>query len=581
MKYNPIIPTTYPLNNCILNTGQGEEEKMHRLYRRVALMCAVLLAVSFSGFHTTSAIAMGSAEAAFVHAEGRMLVLRGEPYLIKGMAMGNDVWSNPTSAPVGDHDESSYQELSALGFNSVRFYLNYALFEDDANPYQYRQEGFNWLDQNIAWAKKHGIRLILNMHYPQGGYQSQGNGDSLWTDTENQMRLIALWTTIAERYADEETIIGYGLVNEPFPVGRTDARDGLLVWQELAQEITDSIRLVDSNHVIFVEKALGVKDPRTGIADWSLPDAEMFITIRDTNVVYEFHTYAPFNFTHQGFDWAGTRDIVSFYPNDDSYISGASWLSFNASDRAKTDSTGWQFLRSDPITIADRNANAVAFCFQAAGIGTDGIVYADDLYIEVLDENGETIRRIPCETEDYHGDFSFWTQNGEGEGSASDRTGFGDRHSLCIRGTTGDANLTLIRMEHTAGYQYRVSGYVKVESTAASAVIRLRLDAFDAQDIVTGSRNLLLQSVDSALSLSEQANCPVYCGEFGAGIHCFEQNRGGELWVAEYISILKEHNISFNYHLYYDGSFGLYYDLNGRRVRNDLLWQVFRDMIVD
>lgn len=554
---------------------------MSRPGRVLAGMAAVLLAVLLAVLCAVCASAMGSTEDAFVHTEGRILVLRGEPYLIKGMAMGNDVWSNPASVPAGDHDESSYRELSALGFNCVRFYLNYALFEDDADPYQYRQEGFDWLDQNIAWAKAHGIRLILNMHYPQGGYQPQGNGDALWTDRENQLRLIALWRAIAERYADEETIIGYGLVNEPLPMGRTDARDGLRIWGELAQEITDSIRSVDSNHVIFVEKALGVRDPVTGRTDWSLPDAELFVTIRDSNVVYEFHTYDPFSFTHQGFDWAGTRNTVSSYPNDDLYVSGAVWLSFSASDRAGTDSADWQFLRSGPITIPDRNANAVAFCFQAAGIGTDGVVYADDLYIEVLDANGETIRRVPCEAADYHGDFGFWSQNGEGEGSVSDRTGFGDHRSLCIRGTTGDANMTLIRMEHTAGTRYRVSGYVKVESAASSAVIRLRLDAFDAQGIAAGSRNLLLRSVESALALSEQEDCPVYCGEFGAGIHCFEQNRGGELWAAEYIVILKEHDISFNYHAYYDGSFGLYYDLNGTRVRNDRLWQVFRELIPD
>lgn len=115
--------------------------------------------------------------AGFIRTDGKLLVdENGKQYLIKGMAIGNNVWSNPTTAPAQDHDAASYQELADMGFDSVRFYLNYAMFESDSKPYTYREEGFRWLDTNIAWAKAAGIRLVLNMHYPQGGYQSQGNG---------------------------------------------------------------------------------------------------------------------------------------------------------------------------------------------------------------------------------------------------------------------------------------------------------------------------------------------------------------------------------------------------------------------
>jgi endoglucanase len=101
---------------------------------------------------------------------------------------------------------------------SVRFYMNYGIFEDDTSPCSYKEDGFTWLDINIAAAKTYGIRLILNMHYPQGGFQSNGNGDALWNDRSNQLRLIALWKKIAGRYKDEDTVIGYGLVNEPVPL---------------------------------------------------------------------------------------------------------------------------------------------------------------------------------------------------------------------------------------------------------------------------------------------------------------------------------------------------------------------------
>ena len=64
--------------------------------------------------------------------------------------------------------------------NAVRFYMNYRTFESDAAPGKNLDDGWQWLDDNIAWAKRHGVYLILNMHVPPGGFQSLGNGKALW-----------------------------------------------------------------------------------------------------------------------------------------------------------------------------------------------------------------------------------------------------------------------------------------------------------------------------------------------------------------------------------------------------------------
>ncbi len=536
---------------------------------------AVLLAGLLLFLFAAGSFAKADSKKQFVCTQGRQFVLQGKPYLIRGIAMGNSVWSNPLTPPLGDHSEKSFRELADLGFNSVRFYLNYALFESDAAPYEYRQEGFDWIDRNLAWAKAHGIRLILNMHYPQGGYQSQGNGDLLWTVRENQERLKALWGKIAEYYADEEWIIGYGLVNEPIPIGKTSSRDGLRVWQNLAQEITDEIRRYDRNHVIFVEKVIGVKAYGGGEIDWSLPFADQFVTVKDTNTAYEFHTYDPFYYTHQGFDWAGTEGMSSGYPGDDFHVTGVEWLSCKDANHARPGAFGWQAIESGLVSVSDPKANAVALCFRAAGIGRDGCVRADDLVLDVYGKDGKLLRSVPCETAETHGNFTFWAQNGEGSGKQDPSAGFDDRQSICIRGTTGDANMTCICLAHAEGQKYKVRGQIQVEKASSGATITLRVDAYHAQAVSEGSRDLLWQSVADARAMSERLKCPLYCGEFGAGIHCFEENRGGTLWVADCISFLENAGISLNYHSFYDGSFGLYYDKYNNRVRNDALAQVF------
>lgn len=43
-----------------------------------------------------------------------------------------------------------------MGINTVRFYLNYGLFEEDGEPYRYKETG-----DNLEWAKKNGFGLYV------------------------------------------------------------------------------------------------------------------------------------------------------------------------------------------------------------------------------------------------------------------------------------------------------------------------------------------------------------------------------------------------------------------------------------
>ena len=105
-----------------------------------------------------------------------------------GSSFGNEVWTN-VRLPRRHHDEADYERIAAMGMNAVRFYMNYRTFEADAAPGKYLDDGWQWLDDNIAWAKRHGVYLILNMHVPPGGFQSLGNGKALWDRPEMQDRL--------------------------------------------------------------------------------------------------------------------------------------------------------------------------------------------------------------------------------------------------------------------------------------------------------------------------------------------------------------------------------------------------------
>lgn len=247
----------------------------------------------------------------FLHAVGRDLVDgQGRKVLLRGITFGNDVWANRWIPPPNHHREQDFRDLRGIGMNAIRFQLSYRYFEDDDEPFFYVSDGFAWLDRNLAWARAHGMYLVLNLHVPQGGFQPTGGGAALWNDPRNQDRFVALWKEIARRYKDEPALAGYGLLNEPVVAGEPDA------WERLARRTTAAIREVDPLHAIFLERRLGVMPAGGGTPDYADRNGRMnFFRLGDENVVYEFHFYDPLSFTHQGAQWMPSLTaLATSYP---------------------------------------------------------------------------------------------------------------------------------------------------------------------------------------------------------------------------------------------------------------------------
>ncbi len=245
----------------------------------------------------------------FVRREGNKLMLDGREIHLRGICFGNNVfegeWDNYHELPYTHHDEKDYMRIKSWGMNVIRFYMNYKTFEDDCRPFKYKQTGWEWLDRNIAWAKKYGIYLILDMHVPQGGTQYTNEGTGLWFNKKNQRRYMALWKAIAKRYANEKIIAGYDLLNEPVVTRSIDQ------WRDLANRTVKEIRSVDKNHVMVMECILGI------MTDWrSFHRAENIFLINDDNVLYSFHFYFPFSFSHQFAIWTGMKKGGKYPDND-------------------------------------------------------------------------------------------------------------------------------------------------------------------------------------------------------------------------------------------------------------------------
>jgi len=199
--------------------------------------------------------------------------------------------------------KSDIDSLHAWGFNSVRLPMHFNLFtlpvdeEPVAGKNTWLPVGFELTDSLIAWCRSNHMYVILDLHAAPGG---QGNDlnisdrdpskPSLWQSEANRQKTIALWQKIAARYANEPTVGGYDILNEPnwgFEDTLND-RNGLKEQKneplkQLLKDITQAIREVDKKHLIIIEGNGWGNNYHGMLGPW------------DNNMVLSFHKYWNYN----------------------------------------------------------------------------------------------------------------------------------------------------------------------------------------------------------------------------------------------------------------------------------------------
>ncbi|MGO8677793.1 MAG: glycoside hydrolase family 5 protein [Limisphaerales bacterium] len=170
-----------------------------------------------------------------------------------------------------DFTRADVDLLAKLGFNSIRLPMHYNLFTlpIEEEPVQgqdtWLTTGFALVDDLLSWCKANQMYLILDLHAAPGGQGKDANisdsdpaKPSLWESPLNRQKTVALWRKLAERYANETSIGGYDLLNEPNWTFEGKNKNGTQdssnkpLW-DLYQSITKAIREVDTNHMLIIE----------------------------------------------------------------------------------------------------------------------------------------------------------------------------------------------------------------------------------------------------------------------------------------------------------------------------------------
>jgi endoglucanase len=187
--------------------------------------------------------------------------------------------------------KADIDSLKSWGFNSVRLPMHYNLFtlpiEDEpvAGQQTWLTKGFELTDSLISWCAQNEMYVILDLHAAPGGqgYDAaisdyDATKPSLWESEDNRDKMVALWKRLAERYVDEQWVAGYDLLNEV----NWDLPGGVAL-RNLYEEATDSIRSVDTKHIIFIE------------GNWFANDFTGLTPPWDDNLVYSPHKYWSVN----------------------------------------------------------------------------------------------------------------------------------------------------------------------------------------------------------------------------------------------------------------------------------------------
>ena len=261
---------------------------------------------------------------------GRQLILHG--------------LNTSSSAKYGNYhpwilEQDVAKEDTAFGFNFVRYLTSWVAIEPQKDVYD--ENYLNELERRVNWYTSRGMYVMLDMHQDIYGALVGGNGAPDWaciTDGKQPITLpggtpwwlknidptaiaawrnfweyndnkflqdhyINAWLKIVERFKNNSFVIGYDLMNEPWPGDPLKAfLTGEFEKKELPalyNRLIPAIRAIDKNKYIFLEP---LPAPVTFGFPTNLPKVSDSRTTQ--HLVYAPHCY-PYD-THEGNGYTAT-----------------------------------------------------------------------------------------------------------------------------------------------------------------------------------------------------------------------------------------------------------------------------------
>ncbi|MCB0658688.1 MAG: cellulase family glycosylhydrolase [Saprospiraceae bacterium] len=183
----------------------------------------------------------------------------------------------PTEIQFTQYTKHDFEQIQSLGCDVIRLPINLHYMTSGAPDYTLDPLFLSFLDQVVQWAADLKMYLILDNH---------SFDPSVNTETSVGPVLQKVWAQMAEHYVSASDYILYEVLNEPHGISDED-------WNAIQKQVIQTIRSKDTKHWIVV-----------GGAGWnSYWNLDAIPDLGDDKLIYTFHFYDPFLFTHQGATW--------------------------------------------------------------------------------------------------------------------------------------------------------------------------------------------------------------------------------------------------------------------------------------
>lgn len=472
----------------------------------------------------------------YAHTVGTDIYISDEKYIMKGVVASNAVAASPAAYDIDMMTEEDYKEIAGLGFNTVRFLFNYNILEDDSNPYTYKQSGWDWFDLNLEWAKKHGIHLILDCHLSQGGIPSTGGNQNVWTQGEaNQERLVAMWGAIADRYKENDTIAGYGLLNEPF-IENGDAK----AWDDLLSRLVTTIRAVDSNHMLVIQRAQIGNDRK-----YVEP------VVNDNNWILEVHCYPgeTMKFVNKYFS---IPDDFFYYGNNNiiGYRDATASTESNKPSNTitKSFSTDWTDYSFD---FAAGDSNNAYLLFEITNLGENENISIKDISVTC---DGKEVYNMK-----YNLDSNYTSYVGDNPCIITYNS---KDNYINISGKAGYAsfadngNFRYFGIE--SGKTYTVSFKAKSETGVSDlAALKVTAKEYKTENLYTLNKDYTEKLLDYG-ELTAKYNVPLFYGEIGVQRNAYNENRNITSLSSDILNWLTSNSCNYTWFSWHEPNYGIY-----------------------
>ena len=204
--------------------------------------------------------------------------------------------------------------VKAAGFETIRIPVSWHNHVSDDGNYTISEAWLNRVQEVVDYAMDNDMYIILNIHHDNSTkymYPSQEYMD------QSKAYVKAIWTQVAERFADYDEHLILESLNEPRLVDTNNEW-----WLDLNnQDCVEAVKNINELNQLFVDtvRASGGHNADRYLLvpgyDASLQGAtnQYFELPQDTNgnqnkILVEVHAYTPYNFALQGPSESGSTD---------------------------------------------------------------------------------------------------------------------------------------------------------------------------------------------------------------------------------------------------------------------------------